>query len=241
MCTSAGYHDRLPPPLQTVGRCGELSWWRTPACGRRRRHRQVAVGQNGVEPLAGARHSRLACKPSLRQAGQFDQSHSCSLPALRPLLLLQKFPERFAGVYTKLLIFNLTQYERGEAGGCAGDRFCAPNALVLGHLPLPPLVVHAGSSSLIHPCIATPAQWCTWMRTPWRYATWTSCSCAMACAACCATRSASTPVGGLGWAWLLFGNLGVVWSGLAWCVTSRPALEPPSQSASLLCPSPLKA
>ena len=30
---------------------------------------------------------------------------------------LQKFPKRFAGVYTKLLMFNLTQYERGACGG----------------------------------------------------------------------------------------------------------------------------
>ncbi len=42
-------------------------------------------------------------------------SYVCCMLTLTELsLALQKFPKRFAGVYTKLLIFNLTQYEHGE-------------------------------------------------------------------------------------------------------------------------------
>lgn len=33
-----------------------------------------------------------------------------------------KFPARFHAVYTKLLIFNMTEYERGAPGGRAGGR-----------------------------------------------------------------------------------------------------------------------
>jgi hypothetical protein len=91
----------------------------------------------------------MRCEAPLQGAAEARGLPPTAAATLAPRPCPQKFPQRFYGVYTKLKIFNLTQYERGAAGA---PRLAARSA--------PPTALLACRMQIAHSAGAAPRSSC---------------------------------------------------------------------------------